>query len=420
MNRPLFREEAVKNKTRKLHGSILLTGTWQNSVLAGFLCMTVVSLIAFSFFFGYSRKVTANGTVIPSKGITRVISPQSGTLAKLLASEGQTVKIGDPLLIISSDKSAETGDVQVAVRDSLIARIEKLNRELDQQGGQSTNKQREITDKLTSLSATMRQLDHELDLQQSKVLLARDVAARVAELAKSGNMSKITAAEKETDVLEQESRLSTLEVQRQSILRDVTTLQSARTDGTLQGKRDSSGLQRQIEDLKQQLAENEAKRQIVVRSEVSGKVAAILAEPGQAITANQRLASVLPADSELEVELYMPSRNVGMVARGTPVVIRYDSFPYQKFGQFKGTVKDVSETAISYVDLPTVNGYAAGSANGESVFRVRVSLPNQLVHSGGKHYSLKPGMQLSANVLLEQRTIAEWMFAPLVGIAAQN
>lgn len=420
MNRPLFREDAIKNKTRKIHGSILLTRTWSNTLLATFLCALVAGLILFALLFSFSRKATATGVIVPSKGVTRIVTPQTGTLAKLHVAEGQLVKIGDPMFTISSDRIAEDGGIQFAVRDSLIARIEKLHREQDQQDGQSANKQREIADKLASLGATMRQLDHELELQQNKVRLARDVATRVAELAKSGNMSKIAAAEKETDVLEQEGRLSSLEVQRQSVLREVTTLRSSRTDSTLQGRRDSSSLQRQIEDLKQQLAENEAKRQIVVRSEVSGKVAAILAEPGQAITANQRLASVLPADSELEVELYMPSRNVGMVARGTPVVIRYDSFPYQKFGQFKGTVKDVSETAISYVDLPTANGYAAGSANGESVFRVRVSLPNQLVHSGGKHYSLKPGMQLSANVLLEQRTIAEWMFAPLVGIAAQN
>jgi membrane fusion protein len=169
--------------------------------------------------------------------------------------------------------------------------------------------------------------------------------------------------------------------------------------------------------LKQQLAENEAKRQIIVRAELDGRVATVLVEPGQSVVPNQRIASILPKDGKLEAELYMPSRNVGMVTRDTRVVVRYDSFPYQKFGQFSGTVRDISETSISSNDLPQA---AAGQTSSDNYFRVRVALEKQEVILRDKHFQLKPGMQLSANVLLEERTIAEWMFEPLLGIAARN
>jgi membrane fusion protein len=417
MNRPLFRNEAIENKSRKLYGSILLTRTWSNTSIAILLAAIVGSLVLFALFFGFARKATVAGVIVPNKGINRILSPQAGTIAKLSVDEGQEVQIGDPLFIISSERSAENGAVQAAVKDSLISRIKKLTRELEQVGGQSSNKQRELADKLTSINASLKQLEHELALQRDKLRLARDISARVSELAKSGNMSKITAAEKEADVLEQQSRLSTLEVQRQAMLREMTSLQSSQTDSSIQKSRDVSTIQREIEDLKQQLAENEAKRQVIVRAELDGRVAAVLVEPGQSVVANQRIASILPKDGKLEAELYMPSRNIGMVTPNTRVVVRYDSFPYQKFGQFKGTVRDVSETSISATDLPHS---AAHSNSTESYFRVRVALERQDVSLRDKHYQLKPGMQLTANVLLEERTIAEWMFEPLLGMAARN
>lgn len=75
MNRPLFRDEAVANKSRRLPGSILLA---------------------------------ANGIVVPDKGINKVLSPQAGTVVKLHVSDGQEVKSGDPLFSISSERMAES------------------------------------------------------------------------------------------------------------------------------------------------------------------------------------------------------------------------------------------------------------------------------------------------------------------------
>jgi len=415
MNRPLFRDEALANKTRKLHGSILLTQTWSSTALALFLCAIVASLILFALFFGFARKATVTGIVVPDKGINRILSPQSGTVVKLNVSEGQDVSVGDPLFTISSERSAENGAVQATIKESLVARIEKLRQELGHVSGQSSNKQHELSDKLVSVNASLKQLEHEIDLQRGKVNLARDVSARVAELAKTGNMSKITAAEKEADVLEQQTRLSSLEVQRQSTLRDLSSLQSSLTDSSIQKNRDVSTIQREIEDLKQQLAENEAKRQVIVRAELDGRVAAVLVEPGQSLVANQRIASILPKNGKLEAELYMPSKNIGMVTPRTRVIVRYDSFPYQKFGQFTGTVRDVSETSISASDLPHSTNQPS-----EPYFRVRVALDKQEVDLRDKRYQLKPGMQLSAHVLLEERTLAEWMFEPLLGMAARN
>lgn len=123
------------------------------------------------------------------------------------------------------------------------------------------------------------------------------------------------------------------------------------------------------------------------------------------MSGEQHLASLLPQGSKLEAELYVPTRAAGFVRPGTKVLLRYDAFPYQKFGQFKGQVSEVSMTTIPLAELKP-------AASSEPVYRVRVSLDNQSQPS-----ALKPGVQLSATLVLERRTLMEWIFEPLLGIS---
>jgi len=416
----LFRQEAVAHKTQKVHGSILLTQTWSNSVLIWLLVAIVAVLVAFAFTFGFSRKATVHGVIVPANGVSRILAPQSATVSEVKVAEGNVVKVGDPLFVISSERISEQGDTQAAIKESLMARIARLNTELSHQANQGSNKQHEIQGRLGSLEASLRQLDSELALQKQKVHLAQDVATRVGELAKVGQMSKITASEKAAEQLEQLSRLASIEVQRQTLQREITSLAASRTDLSLQGTREASQLQREIEELKQRLSEQEAKRQLVIRAEQAGKVAAIVVTPGQAVLENQRMASILPEGSDLEAELYAPSRDIGLIGKDTKVVLRYEAFPYQKFGQFSGQVSEISQATILPNELSQYVGTSQSAAPTEPVYRIRVHLAAKSVKTKGKEYALKPGMTLSASLILEYRTIAEWIFEPLADLASSH
>lgn len=418
----LFRQEALANKTQKVHGTILLTQTWSSAALIWGLVGIVALLIAFACIFGFARKATVHGVIVPSNGVSRILSPQSATVTAIKVAEGDIVKIGDPLFVISSERISEQGDTQAAIKESLMARIARLNVELSHQASQSANKQRDLQGRLTSLEGTLRQLDSEVALQKEKVHLAQDVASRVGELAKVGQMSKITASEKAADHLEQQSRLASIEVQRQTLQRELSALAASRTDSSLQGTRDASQLQREIEQLKQQLSEQEAKRQLVIRAEQAGRIAAIVVTPGQAVLENQRVASILPQQSWLEAELYAPSRDVGLIGKDTKVILRYDAFPYQKFGQYAGHVREISQATILPSELAQYIGEGSSTSNlpTEPVYRIRVRLDAQEIKAKDKVYALKPGMALSASLILEHRTLAEWIFEPLADIASTH
>jgi membrane fusion protein len=102
---------------------------------------------------------------------------------------------------------------------------------------------------------------------------------------------------------------------------------------------------------------------------------------------------------------------VGFVRAGQAVRLRYEAFPYQKFGHQPGHVVQVSRTPLAPAELAALSLPAALSP-GEALFRITVALDP----AGGQLLPLVPGMRLQADVLLETRRLVEWLFEPLLGL----
>jgi membrane fusion protein len=122
---------------------------------------------------------------------------------------------------------------------------------------------------------------------------------------------------------------------------------------------------------------------------------------------------LLPADARLRAHLYAPSSAVGFLRADQPVLLRYQAFPYQKFGHHKGQVLQVSRTPLSAGEL----GLAPGGA--EPMYRVTVTLERQTVDAYGQAQPLAAGMQLEADVLLDRRRLIEWIFEPVLGLSGR-
>jgi membrane fusion protein len=424
----LFREQAVTHKTQRFHGTVVLARTWGYPALTLLFCAIIGAIIAFALNFGFTRKETVSGMLVPERGSVRLATPQAGVISRLYVSEGQAVRAGDPLYLLSSERTSASGATQAAVNQSLQARIAHLQQELEQQGQQRGNKGEELAQRLANLTASLRQIDSELALRRQKVQIMREVTRNVADLARDGAVSRNAASDKAAELVEQEARIAALEVTRLATQRDIGALAASRADLPLQSGREASQLQRDIEALKQAASESEARRELLVRAEQPGRVAAIVLDQGQAVTADQRVASLLPQDSVLEAELYVPTRAAGFIRPGTQVLLRYDAFPYQKFGQFTGRVREISQATAPLGELQRAGGYAAGAsgtsaASGapalaatEPVYRIRVRLDAQQIDVAGQRRALMPGMQLGATLVLEQRTLAEWALEPLLGM----
>jgi len=123
---------------------------------------------------------------------------------------------------------------------------------------------------------------------------------------------------------------------------------------------------------------------------------------------------LIPEESTLIAKLYAPSRSIGFVQKNDQVLIRYQAFPYQQFGQHEGVVRSVSTSSISPADLASVMGTSVQP--GESYFSIDVDLKSLSVKAGSTTRPLQPGMILEADILQENRRLYEWILEPLYGM----
>lgn len=144
----------------------------------------------------------------------------------------------------------------------------------------------------------------------------------------------------------------------------------------------------------------------VLRTPRDGVVCSVQVKAGQSVRDGQPLISLRANDSALQVHLFVPSQVVGSVTPGKHVVLRYDAYPYQKFGPQYGTVTSVSNSALS----PSQAEAIAGRPVQQRLYLVKVRPDQQYIIAHGKKRPLKLGMVLSADILMDRHSLLEWAF----------
>jgi membrane fusion protein len=415
---PLFRHDAIARQQQKFYGSILLARPLSFVFLTGFFVIVAATIILFFFMFGFTRKEAVPGVLIPENGLIRVYTPQAGVLVERKAQNGQAVVQGDILFIISGERaSSSKGDTQSAIGRSLNTRIEKLQTEMTQQQAQTLQQQAALVRRRHELNGQIEHIGNEIALQQKRLQIAETAAQRFSDLKQSNFVSEAQVQDKLAEMLDQQARLRTLERSLAGIQMDVTQVDSEILTQPLKARREVLSLERGIAEIEQGVVQNEALRQIVVRAPKSGIVTGAIGEPGQVLNTNQILAALIPAGEKLEAELYAPSRAIGFIKPGMKVLLRYQAFPYQKFGQYTGTVSDISNTTINATEIGLPFAYDPSTT--DPLYRIRVRLDHANVTAYGKTEELKSGMQLDASLVLEYRKLFEWVIEPLYTVTGR-
>jgi len=148
----------------------------------------------------------------------------------------------------------------------------------------------------------------------------------------------------------------------------------------------------------------------------------VIAEVGQSVDGNKPLVMIVPENVQLYAHLYAPSRAIGFVNPGDKVLIRYQAYPYQKFGHHQGIVDDVSKTALPANEISSlgtvINGNNNNSSN-EPLYRITVKLAEQSIKTYGQAHRLQTGMLLDADILQEKRRLFEWVLEPLFSLTGK-
>jgi membrane fusion protein len=409
----LFRREVMDAQRGSWLGSIHVAtplSRWGITFVVGAFALALIGFLVFGH---YTRRSRVVGQLVPSAGLISVQARMNGSVTRVLVHEGQHVRRGQSLLSISGDTDSEHhGELHVDIGRQLRSQQDQLKADLTTQNAASAEDVRELKHQLRLLRAQRGQIDDQRVLLMRRLRSDRDLLGRIQPLGKKGYVSAFQIQQQKGQLLQDQGQVQQLSQQRLTLEQKISDTQQKLAQVPLDLAIRSNATKRQLNEIAQRLAQNEAEHGVILRAPASGIVSTLLAQPGQAVQPGQSLLSVLPKGSTLQAQLLVPSRAVGFVEPGSRVVIRYQAYPYQKFGQQYGRVGEVSRSALSASEVLALTGRRTA----QPLYRVRVTLNHQHILADGKTRALKPGMALNADILMDRRTLLEWAFEPLYGL----
>jgi membrane fusion protein len=160
----------------------------------------------------------------------------------------------------------------------------------------------------------------------------------------------------------------------------------------------------------QQKTELLAREEVLLTAPVAGRVTNLMVSRGQQVQGAQVLMQLLPESGFLYAQLLVPTRAFGFIQPGQTTWLRFDAFPYQRFGLYQGEVSQLSKAVLMAQDPDSPVQIQ------EPVYQVQVKLHQQFIEAYGEQMPLQAGMLLSADIVLEQRSVLSWLLEPLISL----
>lgn len=377
---------------------------------------------------------TGQGSVIPSGFVNKLNHLEGGIVAQVVAREGQTVRKGDPLIILD-DANVRAELIKAKAREEGVRQaIERQAIFSDRPNSvfEGEVKLRGIVDRQQTAS----EVDDQFRTAQLEVVRA-EISLREAELTGLGN--QLTKTEEEYSLLQAqlndyEAALKSGAVsrkERDGIAREVIrlaaqveSLQDQQTAGRAQitaAKARESELQaRFMQDATSALAELEVQQ--IEAQELVGQLTQRLSETviratedgtlhnlsvrnaGEAVTPGQLVAEIVPASRAVFAEVNIPADKIGFVTEGTNAKVKVLTYDFSRFGALEGVISDVSPSSFARDD-------------GSSFYRVRIRLDEQFVGDASSQRQVLPGMSVVADIRLGEKSVLSYLLKPLRAVS---
>jgi membrane fusion protein len=407
--RQLVRQEAVDfQRTRQQWGDVAALQPLSTKILVWFLIGVVAALVAFALFAGYVRKETAIGYLTPTTGTAKVFATRSGIIRQVHVRDGDAVEEGQPLLTIDTDQIASDGsDVNVALLETLSAQKELLSRNIEAEQERAGSERERLSSLAKGLELEISQLQAQLQLQNERLEVAnRDLDAG-QELRAKGVLTAIELRRRQMAALEQQQAQRVLNQQIAAKQSQLTDAKSSLSQLPTVIAQKVQTLRNELSATEQRMAEIKGRRAYVIRAPLAGRISTLQASVGQNAHPQRPQLEIIPEHAVLQAELFVPARAIGFIEAGQSVRLLFDAFPYQHFGTYRGEVARVSQTMLMTTDT------GSPLKLNEPTYRVIAALERQDVDVAGKKVPLQPDMLLKADILLERRSLMEWLLSPL-------
>jgi len=406
----LFRQEALENKKQRLWGEVVLIQPFSFYLLTGAVTIVVVIIAIFLIYGTYAQRENVSGYLIPDTGLVKVYATNSGLVTEVHVSEGDHVIKGDLLLTISTKKTNnQSSDVDALILEKLEENKKITQNKMLEQKHLNAREDIQYGDQIAGLNKEIKLIKISIKAHREKYKVSQNQLKRLEQLLAKSYLKKsdyITAQEHDVDI---KLRLDEARQQLGAKKNQLLEAENLMSQLPIKASIKLAEYNQQLSDLEQKILEIKGRRTYTLRSPSSGRVTAIQASLGQRVK-DRPLLTILPEDARFKAELFIPTRAIGFIKPGQPVLLRYSAFPYQRYGLYKGAIDKVTEVILSPEELQVPVKLE------EPVYRVSVTPEKQKISAYGRQFELQAGMLLEASIILEGRSLGEWLLAPIYSL----
>ncbi|HSE98736.1 MAG TPA: HlyD family efflux transporter periplasmic adaptor subunit [Blastocatellia bacterium] len=362
-------------------------------VLIGVIAAVVIKL---------PETVTADFVLVPARGTDPIKATRQGIVNRVFVSEGQQVNQGDVIATLRSESAGERAAELMTFQTRIAGAGERFINSKAKFTAQTLADEQEMR----KLAARIEHLEGLIAIKRQQLGLLKQMAESYEKLYREGLSSRAQLTEKQLQV-------SDLAAEVQKLISE----QSETRVATEKLKIDSSARQAELKEVERTYREETATGEIriaALRAGLAGSdgdeirltapcAGTILRlhvkNSGAVLGEGEVVAELVCAGESLQAELKVPEAGVGKLKTGQGVKLKYDAFPYQRFGVKHGRLTWLSPSAVE-------------TKEGAS-FRAHVEIADTDMQVQGQSRPLFAGMSGKAEIVIGSRTLIEYVFEPL-------
>lgn len=407
----LFRKEALDHSQNRLYGEVVLLQPLSVSVLVFSVVIICAFIIAMLFWGTYARKETVRGYLVPDKGIVKIYAPNAGSVSQIHIREGDNVTENQPLIILRTERSLQGGS---DIDSLLLVEMESAKahhyQRIESEKALLRSEQGRIQKNIEGAEKELNHIQESIATQAERLAILKTRVDGAKKLLQQESMSQVEYQKQKEEMLVQKQQLQELERGKISKENALIQYKVELVQVPIRTETRISEIEDMISEINQRSAEVLGRKIYEVRSPINGRISSLQAKLGQYQGSNLPLLAVIPDNAILQAELFVPTRAIGFLEAGQTVRVRFDAFPYQRYGIFEGEIKTISKHVLLPSELPIPLELK------EAVYTVIVTLDQQDVMAYGQHFSLQAGMSLEADIILDRQTLFEWILDPLFSL----
>lgn len=325
--------------------------------------------------------------------------------------EGDIVDAGEIILNLEQRNVASSGvDLDDTMEEEVNKQIEIISHQEKKVYDLYLRRMDEAKASLDVLTLRTKLIDKQLFKIEDRKLIEEKFQQGFKRLESQGLISIKAADNQQSNVIDLELEALKLKESSLQLEQEKSRLSSLLDRLPLEMTSELESLRLKKSEIITKLSNLKRGNDFAVLSPGKGKVTAINVTEGQYLRANDYMLSLIPEKGRLHVELLFPSRAIGQIEVGQKTRLKLEAFPYQKFGLIEAEIYEIEKNIVFPHEVSSPVKLLV------PFYRVKAKLSSQVIFAGNKSVPLQTGMLVDADVILESRTLGEWLIEPVFKI----